>query len=60
MKNKIQTKGVCKLGVGFAAQGIPNAVALAALLRSGGGPMKDKRKGRGGARNRQRDILAEV
>lgn len=57
--SKDQIKGVCVLGKGFAQRSLPNDLALAALQRKGG-PMKDKRKGRGGARNYQRENLAEV
>jgi hypothetical protein len=58
-KSKIQTQGICKIGVGLAQNGVRNPFALAALARKGGS-MKDKRTPRGGARNHQREILAEV
>jgi hypothetical protein len=38
---------------------VRNPYALVATLRTGGGPHRDHRKGRGGGRNEQADILEE-
>ena len=35
-------------------------IVLEMILNTKGGPHKDKRKGRGGAKNKQKEILKEV
>lgn len=38
---------------------VRNPYAMVATLRSGGGPHRDHRKGRGGSRNEQADLMEE-
>ena len=38
---------------------VRNPYVLVATIRTGGGPHRDHRKGRGGARNEQADIMEE-
>lgn len=38
---------------------VRNPYVLVATLRTGGGPHRDHRKGRGGSRNEQADLLEE-
>lgn len=46
-------------GKGLAGHGVRNEVALAAWNRNGG-PMQDRRRERGGARNLKREYLSDL
>jgi len=46
-------------GKGLSGHGVRNEAALAAWNRKAG-PMEDRRKQRGGARNKQRDLLSDL
>jgi hypothetical protein len=59
-KNKLQTKGVCEMGVTLADRGIGNPDVLAMLLRPTTQVMKDRRSERGGAKNKSREYLSSV
>jgi hypothetical protein len=46
-------------GKGLAGHNLRNELAVAAWNRKAAGPMQDRRRERGGARNRQREFLQD-